>query len=105
MEQFLSGTTDILSPLIKCFSGVDIIEKLSGSILAMATRQLVADHFIPLNIIIHSFIYTSVCMHVLSVDCVLFLDNLPSGAVCSGYSSLCAAQEILSSGRPAQEAV
>uniref|UniRef100_A0A672LIS6 Zinc finger ZZ-type and EF-hand domain containing 1 n=1 Tax=Sinocyclocheilus grahami TaxID=75366 RepID=A0A672LIS6_SINGR len=42
VEQFLSGTRDILSPLIKLFSGADIIEKLSGSILAMATRQLVA---------------------------------------------------------------
>uniref|UniRef100_A0A671K9G3 Zinc finger ZZ-type and EF-hand domain-containing protein 1-like n=1 Tax=Sinocyclocheilus anshuiensis TaxID=1608454 RepID=A0A671K9G3_9TELE len=41
VEQFLSGTRDILSPLIKRFSGADIIEKLSGSILAMATRQLV----------------------------------------------------------------
>uniref|UniRef100_A0A8C1FJB6 Zinc finger ZZ-type and EF-hand domain containing 1 n=1 Tax=Cyprinus carpio carpio TaxID=630221 RepID=A0A8C1FJB6_CYPCA len=40
VEQFLSGTRDILSPLIKRFSGADIIEKLSGSILAMATRQL-----------------------------------------------------------------
>lgn len=44
-------------------------------------------------------------MYVLSVDCVLLLDNLPAGAVCSGYPSLCAAQEILSSGRPAQEVV
>uniref|UniRef100_A0A673IS37 Zinc finger ZZ-type and EF-hand domain-containing protein 1-like n=1 Tax=Sinocyclocheilus rhinocerous TaxID=307959 RepID=A0A673IS37_9TELE len=41
VEQFLSGTRDILSLLIKRFSGVDIMEKLSGSILAMATRQLV----------------------------------------------------------------
>uniref|UniRef100_A0A8C2A9F1 Zinc finger, ZZ-type with EF hand domain 1 n=1 Tax=Cyprinus carpio TaxID=7962 RepID=A0A8C2A9F1_CYPCA len=41
VEQFLSGTRDILSPLIKRFSGAGIIEKLSGSILAMATRQLV----------------------------------------------------------------
>ncbi len=43
VEQFLSGTTEILSPLIKRFSGADIIEKLHSSILAMATRQLVAD--------------------------------------------------------------
>ncbi|XDV20765.1 hypothetical protein PO909_026027 [Leuciscus waleckii] len=40
VEQFLSGTKDILSPLIKRFSGADIMEKLSGSILAMAARQL-----------------------------------------------------------------
>ncbi|XP_077096835.1 zinc finger ZZ-type and EF-hand domain-containing protein 1 isoform X2 [Siphateles boraxobius] len=40
VEQFLSGTKDILSPLIKRFSGPDIMEKLSGSILAMAARQL-----------------------------------------------------------------
>ncbi len=52
----------------------------------------------------NSLIYASVCIYVLSVECVLLLDNLPAGAVCSGYSSLCAAQEILSSGRPAQEA-
>lgn len=102
MEQFLSGTRDILSPLIKRFSGADIMEKLSGSILAMATRQLVADHFIPLYL----FIYASVCIFAY-IKCGLcaFVDHLPAGAVRSGYSSLCAAQEILPSGRPAQEAV
>ncbi|XP_056313919.1 zinc finger ZZ-type and EF-hand domain-containing protein 1 [Danio aesculapii] len=40
VEQFLSGTRDILIPLTKSFSGADIMKKLSGSILAMATRQL-----------------------------------------------------------------
>ncbi|XP_056603284.1 zinc finger ZZ-type and EF-hand domain-containing protein 1 isoform X1 [Triplophysa dalaica] len=40
VEQFLDGTRNILSSLINRFSGADITEKLSGSILAMATRQL-----------------------------------------------------------------
>nr|XP_055055394.1 zinc finger ZZ-type and EF-hand domain-containing protein 1 isoform X3 [Misgurnus anguillicaudatus] len=40
VEQFLAGTRDLLGSLIKRFSGADIMEKLSGSIIAMATRQL-----------------------------------------------------------------
>ncbi|TRY99292.1 hypothetical protein DNTS_003987 [Danionella cerebrum] len=40
VERFLSGTIDIMSPLTKSFSGADIMKKLTGSILAMATRQL-----------------------------------------------------------------
>jgi len=50
VEQFLSGTKDILSPLVKRFSGADIMEKLSGSILAMAARQLVAHHYLSISI-------------------------------------------------------
>ncbi|XP_051521186.1 zinc finger ZZ-type and EF-hand domain-containing protein 1-like isoform X1 [Myxocyprinus asiaticus] len=40
VEQFLVGTRDILSSLMNRFSGADIMDKLSKSILAMATRQL-----------------------------------------------------------------
>ncbi|XP_051981297.1 zinc finger ZZ-type and EF-hand domain-containing protein 1-like isoform X2 [Xyrauchen texanus] len=40
VEQFLVGTRDILSSLINRFSGADIMDKLSKSILAITTRQL-----------------------------------------------------------------
>ncbi|KAM4700510.1 zinc finger ZZ-type and EF-hand domain-containing protein 1 [Discoglossus pictus] len=39
-ELFLSGTTNILEPLLSQCNGKEIIEKLKNSVFAMATRQL-----------------------------------------------------------------
>ncbi|XP_066551309.1 zinc finger ZZ-type and EF-hand domain-containing protein 1 isoform X2 [Amia ocellicauda] len=40
VDRFLSGTQTILCSLLETYTGVQIMEKLSNSILAMATRQL-----------------------------------------------------------------
>ncbi|XP_036379295.1 zinc finger ZZ-type and EF-hand domain-containing protein 1 isoform X2 [Megalops cyprinoides] len=40
VDRFLAGTQDILVSLLEKYSGAEIMEKLSSSILAMATRQL-----------------------------------------------------------------
>lgn len=43
MGQFLSNIRTILQSLLSKYSGKTIVEKISSSVFAMATRQLVSD--------------------------------------------------------------
>ena len=46
MSQFLSSAKAVLGGLLERHSGAQITEKLSRSILAITTRQLVTSHFL-----------------------------------------------------------
>lgn len=43
--QFLSNIRTILQSLLSQYSGKTIVEKISNSVFAMATRQLVSEHW------------------------------------------------------------
>lgn len=45
MGQFLSNIRTILQSLLSQYSGKTIVEKISNSVFAMATRQLVSEHW------------------------------------------------------------
>lgn len=44
VDQFLGSTKTVLGGLLQRYSGAEITDKLNGSILAMATRQMVHSH-------------------------------------------------------------